>query len=528
MQKFTYPTSDLDRAKRLLRVLGSFWANTYEAKDQLRAFTAAIAEGVKQSVHNLTETVDAISRHDLPVLHTENWYPITVKKSQLNLTAANNYKFDNDNMVFDGQPVITFDAIKRINFYAAPIPENLAEVSELYDRVLFPTISLIANVDFLVDRRDKVIVFTQNPFLIPEISSTAIYENGEIVDESITLWAFKAKFDHQYLFKQFAYAVNARLKSTENAKKFLNAIFDGLLAAGAGAAVLDAALSALFDVPLAENDGETVELIELDNRGLIVATDKSVYRFAGSATPVVGVNQKLRAGDRLINAFEIVDLNRGSVPDTVTALALDSGFTSGCFYSDLIFENKELPIQVDVNHPTGFTYISFPVGGFPADVQKFFDEMHARGIMSLEIPVEEGCQPPPARTGTLANVLDLRTNPIGQPTADDLPGTINPLKFIVENVLRNNTTVVIVRISELGKNHLGLYNIRHIRQLLPPHMALIFTYIIDGKSDTVDSAEAMPENLGVFTATAPLTDSVPDVLINDRGVIVRVISGSCQ
>jgi hypothetical protein len=528
MQKFFYPASDLDRAKQLLRVLGSFWAMTYEAKDQLNAFTAAVAAGVAQTVDNVTELVDATSRRDIAIWHTENWYPLTLKKSELNLTAANNYKFDVDEFSFSSNPSVRLDAFKQEDFFAFPIPKNFVFTGQLYDRILLPSFSLLANVDFIIERADASIIFVRNPFDIAGVTTTPIYVNGEMVDETITLWAFKAKFDHERLFRQFSYAINARLKSSENSKQLLNAVFDGLLAGGATYSVLAAALSAVFDVPLSKIDGERVELIELDNRGLLIITDHNVYKFAADANPVVAVGDVLRAGDRLINAFEIISLNRGEVPEQLTALALDSGFTSGCFYSDLIFENKEVPLIVDERHPSEFTYVSFPISGFPPDINKFFDEMHARGIESLSIPVPDGCTPPPTRTGTLAHVLDRRKNPVGEPAADDLPATINPLKFIVENVLKNNTTAVIVRVPELGKNRMGMYNIRHIRQLLPPHTTVIFNYIISGQTDWIAPEDTISEFLSVFTAAEPLTDSVTDNLINDRGVTVRVISGSCQ
>lgn len=527
MQKFTYPQSDLDRAQPLLRVLGSFWANTYDARDQIKAFISAVAAGVQQNQADVLEAVDALSRHDIDVLHTENWLPITLKKSQINKTNANTYKFDDTGLLFSNLNPIAFDAFSPKDFYAFPNPKNFVTAAQLYDRVIFPTFSLIPGTDFIVDSLSDSLIFAENPFDIPGIATEQIYKDGEIIDEELTLWALKAKLDYQWLFVQFAYAINAQLTSTDNSKKLLNAIVDGLLAGGATEVVLDAALSAIFDIPLVETDNEIVELITLDNRGLIIATSTNVYRFAAEATPVVTVGQTLRAGDRLVAGFEITQFNRGEVPDSLGALALDTGYTTACLYGDLVFENRTVPLQVDENHPSGYTYVKFPLVGFPLDVQKFFDEMHARGIESLLAPVEPGCAPPKTRTGPLAHVLDRRKNPIGEPTADDLPATINPLKFIVENVLRNNAFVVTVRISALGKNQLGLYNIRHVRQLIPPYMALFFVYLLNGQTDNI-TPDLIADNPTTFTAAEPVADAVPVELVSDRGVTVRIVSGTCQ
>jgi hypothetical protein len=292
---------------------------------------------------------------------------------------------------------------------------------------------------------------------------------------------------------------------------------------------LNGVLAAIFDIPLVKEERETVEVITLDNHGLFIATDKSVYRFSAPSNPIVAVGDVVEAGDALTDAFEIIDLNRGTVPTGLAALALDSGFTAACFYSDLIFENKEVPLTVDSAHPSGYTYVSFPLSGFPADLRRFFDELHARGIESIpETPAECDKTGANKRLGTLAHILDRRPNPMDEPQAGDLPPTINPLRFLVENVLRNNTAIVRVRVSRLGKNHLGLYNIRNVRQLLPPYTALFFIYELDGQKDAIDGTDSVLARITKFKGMAPIQDAVSVNLVQDRGVMVRTVSGTCQ
>jgi hypothetical protein len=530
MQTFIYPASDLDQVKPLIASLGSFWARTYTGKDQLTSYASATAAAVAQTERNLLETVAALSRYELPIFHTENWYPLTLKKSQTNVTPANAYRFDADRLQFDTGTAIAFDGAADRDFYAFPAPADFAAAGQIFDRLVFPNLALIGGTDFIVDTADAVVIFTSNPFDIATASRRPVYDaNDNLVDEEITLWAFKASFDYSYLFQQFAYAVNINIASSENAKKLVNAIITGLLDGGASDRAVNGALSAIFDVPLVETNGEVVELVTLDNTGLVIATDKQVYRFSSAATPLVAVSDTLNAGDRLTDTFEIINLNRGVVPDTITALALDSGFTSGCYYSDLVFENKDVPLLVDHDHPSGYTYVSFQLAGFPHDIRRFFDELHARGISQIpQTPPECDKTGANKRLGTLAHILDRRIKPAGEPQIDDLPATINPLKFLVENVLRNNSGIVFVRASELGKNHLGLYNIRHIRQLLPPYAALFFIYQLSGKKDAISGLFDVNENIGKFKGLAPQQDIVPAALVHDRGVTVRTLSGTCQ
>jgi len=528
MQKFTYPQSDLDSSTALLRVLGSFWASTFAGRDQLRSYTTGIAAGAAQIQLNLLETVAALSRFEIPIFHTENWYPLVLRKSQVNLTSANNYKFDEPGLQFDSGPAVLFDTLATRDFYAFAAPAQLAGAAHIFDRVLFPTFSLIGGVDFIVDAANQIIIFTQNPFDNENIVRSPVYVDDVITDEEITLWVFKADFDYQYVFKQFAYALGIQVKSTETGKAFVNAVFDGLLAGGASAAVFEAAVSAVLDIPLSREDGEIVEVAELDGHGLIIATNKHVYRFARDATAVVTVGQVLRAGDRLVDALEIIELNRGEVPDSLPALALDQGFTAACYYSDLIFENHDVPLRVDATHPSGYTYVDFPLAGFPADVQRFFEELHMRGIAQIA-PTPPACDTTGQRkTGTLAHILDRRSNPVGEPEAADLPATINPLKFLVANVLRNHAFAAIIKVAGLGENHLGLYNIRHIRQLLPPYAGMFLLYNLAGKKAVISGEFDVQEIVTQFKGAAPLSSAVTANLVSDRGVIVRTISGTCQ
>jgi len=527
MQKYTYPNSDLDDVGALLSSLGSFWARLYEAKDQLETYGYGASQAAAQTQLNLLETVAALSRYTVPVYHTENWHPIVIKKSQLNVTPANYYRFDSDDLEFAAQPIVKFDDLAARDFFAFELPKNLKSAGQIYDRLLFPSVALTAGADFIFDDRNNALLFAVDPFTFDTVLRQPIYEGDKLVDEEITLWLFKAKFDYHYIFTQFAYAVNVQARSSENYKKLVNAIINGLLDGGASERAIDDALSAILDVPVAAG-AETVELITSDNRGLIIATDKTVYRFSKNATPTVSVGDSVLPNQPLVNAFSIVELNSGQVPEKLKALALDRGFTFGCFYGDLVFENIDTPLVVDEAHPSGYTYVKFAVSGFPHDVQQFFDEVHARGIEAAMAATAEPCDKNTRRLGTLAHLLDRRAKPDSEPVAANLPRTINPLKFLVENVLRNNTAVILINTSVMGSNHLGLHNIRHLRQLLPPHAALFFVYELSGNYDSLTGGLDVTDWPLIFKGAEPLSDSIGENYIKDRGATIKVVGGNCN
>jgi hypothetical protein len=570
-QEFVYPGSDLDRSRNLIALLGSFWARNYAGIDQIHSYVDAVGETVTQSYRNLLEVVAALSRFDVPLFHEELLVPVTLKKRELNTTVTSLSLFDRGATTIDG--TLVFDRPLQDEFFAFPLPDNLVDVAHFFSRIAFPGAALAKNIDFIIDTERKAIIFAANPFENPAFSKR-LYESVDGTDEEITLWGFCGRYDYNYVFEQFAYAVSLQLKTSQGAKDLMNAITTGLLDAGASVKTLDAALTAICGIPVTVDPRETVEVVRYDNHGLFIATDKNVYRFSYRAEPLVVIGQSLLAGSYLVRGFDVSEFYTGNnyipvdntqqiicqsvnatilettenadlttesdddivlnlesqtcrrVRQDIAALALDSGFLSACFYGDLVFENRDIPLEIDTNHPSGFTYVKFGLGGLPADVEHFFNELHHRG-MQYALQPPDLCHPR-RRQGTLAQILDRRAQPDTQPTTDHLPRTINPLKFLVENVLRNNVFVVRIFIPALGQNHLGLYNIRHLRQLIPPQTAMIVVFELVVDLDTIKAEDRITGNVTTFTGMNPLKDTVPVTLLRDIGATAHLISGTCQ
>jgi hypothetical protein len=621
--EYVYPGSDLDRSKVLISLLGSFWSRTYTGIDQIHSHVDATAYTVAQSHRNLLETVAALSRYDVPLFHEETIAPVAIRRSQLNSAATNTTRFDRTAEKIDAG--LQFDKPMQGELFSFPLPASFRGATALLNKITYPTVALLENIDFSVDLSRNALVFTSNPFDNAGFFRRVV-ANGSETDEEITLWAFYGKFDYEYVFRQFAYAVGIKLRTSQNYKDLTNAIFSSFVDGGASAKNLDLAIAAICGIPVVIDPQETVEVVEYDATGLLVVTDKNVYKFHEDAEPAVSAGMLVRAGDPLVRAFEINEFFVGgtylkdiddpidrptttkllttnfyetltaedSIDDLVVsappscpvkkdlmALALDNNFLSTCFYGDLVFENKVVPLIVDTEHPSGYTFVRFAVGGYPADVDRFFQEIHARGVESAEtnrttcflhpneyrtfldlpetglvdkiyktlddnryydwIPVDPRPEsgptgryeqitqlPPFKKLGTLAHLLDKRRQPDGEPTEKNLPKEINPLLFIIENVLRNNVFVVRINVSALGQNRLGLYNIRHLRQVVPPQTAMIVVFELAAKSDKIDADEYVPDALTTFTGIEPQLDVVNETHVKDLGVLINRISGTCQ
>lgn len=573
-QTFTYPGSDLDRGRSLMAVLGSFWARTYTAKDQVLSYVESSAVLSAQTFRNLLETVWAVSRYDVPVFHKEYWTPLVLKRSDIEKGTISNYEFGAGGHAFDDYGAF-FDVNLGANFFYFPAPAKLVRVGQLFNKILFPTAALTENVDYIVDARRGAIIFAANPFDNPALIRKTTTTDGQ-PDEEMLLWGFSGQFDYEMIFNQFAYALGIRLNSSQNYKDLTNAIINALINGGATVRDLDLALSAITGVPVVLEDRERVEAVAYDNYGLFVATDKNVYRFADHAEPIVNIGQLVRGGEQLVRGFEIDELFVGNsyagVPDDgavvccappsgllvtndysglvtenevdiilnpndqicvtpkkpISALAIGEGYLATCFYGDLVFENKEVPLEVNTAHETGFTYLSFALGGIPADVTQFFDELHDRGVTEALKPRPDCQTTDGSPKFTLAHYLDRRKNRGTEPQAVHLPATINPMRFLVENVLRNNVFLVRITLPALGKNRLGLYNVRHLRQLLPPHTAMIVIFELQPGIDVIKAPERVNEAIAFFTGAEPLADTIDTDLVRDAGVTLRLISGTCQ
>jgi hypothetical protein len=209
----------------------------------------------------------------------------------------------------------------------------------------------------------------------------------------------------------------------------------------------------------------------------------------------------------------------------------------------LIFLNKSVPLVVDAAHPSGYTKVSFQLGGLPQDVTRFFDELHNRGVAAAQMPVDQ-CAPGdvyytlddtscdnavrvPKRRGTLAHILDKRVDRVGEPTASSLPATINPLEFLVQYVFRGNGCAVKVQTSRIGNDAVGLFNVKLLQKLVPPHVALFLILEMTAPPDFVTTSRVNVDNVTIIPGMEPGVTAIATDLVQVTSVKLRAVSGRC-
>jgi len=539
MSTYTYPASDYDRPRNLLAVLGSLWAETYMGAYQPQTHVEAKGQVENQSLLDLMEVIDSAARRTVPIFHKDNWYALRLLASERNTAKTALARYDDGQVTYDDGS--RYDVPQDVLTHAWPAPDKLVDVQLVMNRFTEPSLIWNDGIDYTINQDG--IVFLQNPFDDPRVAKRTIYEDGIAVDEEALLWLFRGDFDWENIYYQYGYVLNMRLQSSKTFRDLMNAVFDALVG-GMTARQIQYAFAALTGVPLVLEPTEVIEDISRDNNHRLIITDQHVYKFAEDVLPIVEIGDTVHAGDPLVDALQIWEFNRGFVPPDLRALAMGRGFLATCYYGDLVFENRDVPLEVveAEDDPTGYTRVSFGLGGFPLDVEKFFDEIHERGVAYSELPIDP-CEEVPTifvpgdecngvpdqhiRIGTLAHVLDQRPEKVGEPTAAALPSHINPLRFLIQNILRNNAYLIRVKTRGLGRDALGLYNARYLHKVVPPHTAMILLYELSPETDSI-AVDQITESMTTFQGMGPLTDTIDDSLIREPRFGIRVISGTCQ
>ncbi len=514
----TFPFSTSQNADRLLALLGSFWSSTFTNAQQVRSLTHAVAQRDVQHYLDILDLVASVSRFKVPVFHVENWRLLTLRESERNRTPADFPRYGVGGLTYGESSGLSYGDASPGDLYRWPLPAGgLVGARTILNRITQSSVVLTGGVDFAV--ADGAISFRDDPFDNADVLVQDVLSGGAVVDREALLWVWRGEYDWETVYRQFGYAVGLRAASSAGYKELVNAVFDGLVE-GTSVRAVQQVWSSLCDVPLVKEEEETVEQLVDTADAACVVTDRHVYKFHPDAQLTVAVGDVLRAGATMSDTLRFYEFNRGQLPDELTALALGRGLLAAGYFGDLVFENRSVPLVVNED-VDGYTRVSFELGGLATDVDKFWDDVHAAGVAAGQ---------------TLAMLMDQRAEDSRdtQPTALALPANVNPLGFLLGNVLRNNAYAVVVRPTTFGPNALDVARQVILRKLIPPHTVGIVVVELDGLADGVIMSAGGTETDAGYSETVVLTPTLtaPDAVngttdISER-VWLRQLRGKCE
>jgi hypothetical protein len=327
---------------------------------------------------------------------------------------------------------LTVRRMEGTEFVSCKAPAKLAALPMITDRIVNPETVWLHNIDFTLEGGE--IKFRNDPFKLVEDQKPIYDEHGHILGEEITLWLVAADYDERYLCNHWGVIMDLLAPSSEEYRTLINLVYGALLG-GTTSKHIEHIVATLNGIALAKGN-ETILEIGTDDKGLFVASDRHVYR-ANGAKPIVDVGTKVKNGDPLFDNFRIYhptdDVPEAALPElTIPKNFLDQ------ITCDLTFPNKEVPLhRKDV-----FAY--FDVGGEKSAVENF------QAVLGL-------CSLPDGR-----RLIDL-LGPME---------TINPCKFVRQNVLRN-CLLFVIRAAKTPPSLAGINQEKLLRTLVPPHETLL-------------------------------------------------------
>ena len=492
---FQFPKDDLDTPSKATSLVGGYWIEVYEGKDQIYDLVASRNTLWQQSRDSWDEVYRTKARELIDPLSRKNWlyYPILKSKGT---TLKNN--FGGGRSYGDS----AFNYGKSVG-YVWDLPEGVVEVSQIYNRLSEPSLSFIEGIDFVIDRKLKKIVFNEDPFERSEFAKTVVNNKDGTSDTQLAMWMFGAKYDKSSIQSIYGEPIGVSGPSTEGYKEFVNDIYDSMIQ-GMSCGKLGHMLGAALELPVSEG-AETVERIH-DSIRKVIITNKNVYFLPGTASAIVSVDEKVIEGQSLSDSLTITELKRNCSLSDISAINLTKGFISNEFMYDLGFINSNVELIVKENLDDK-TEATFYVGGHPFDVERFWELVKENGLSYGK---------------TLAEGLDKRVEKVGQPTKQDLPSTINPLRFLVDEMIPGGFTLITIKVEPISTE---IPKLSLIPELVSLGNGLFFIFEAPLAIDSDFNVQSTSEDQYTAAETIEAYDTA--YLLNSA-VTIKSISSSCS
>ena len=443
----------------------------------------------------------SLSRQQLTLYQRQWWKMLVFKQSELGGVEEARIQYGQSGLVYGGGS--RYGDLDGEDQYRYPLDAEIVGAPLLVNRRSGSTAVLVRGIDY--ELYPGYISFKVDPFADERLTTREVYEDGDLADYEVAVWAFAGDLDKDHVWDHAGYVVGWRYATSQAYKDYVNAAWD-MHSWGPTTLSLRKVIAGALGVPLAAGD-ETVERIfETDH--LFIITDRQVYRYELGSNATVAEGDTIKEGDTLTDALQFTELF-GNVQDLddYEGIVLSDAMLKDDYLGSLYFVNDDETLTYVGVDDDGYAEVQFPVSGFPLDITTFWETVHARGK---------------AQGITLAHMLDTRENGNGEPLAYHLPNTVNPMEIITE-LIGANFMLVKVRTAVTDDDAPGIHALGVMRELLPPGMGVIFYVELEADQDTYES-EDVSDGVITFEYALNAPTTILDVY-DATGVLYIMVDG---
>jgi hypothetical protein len=447
--------------------LGTFWQAYLADRDLLRTHQWGKLQLHADAYLRSVELAAANSIEQVTPFCARQWRLIRLLESELNQD-PNKIRFGSGHTFGDG----TLYGQLQAQSYVWVVPSDVKSIGLLVDHVVAPQHVFDAS-NCAFDPVRGELRFAANPFTFLPV--LPVYDGaGTLIDRQVLLWARNVGEDKETPYLRYGAILGIQGKSSADYVAILRSCWH-MLVLGPSVAEFAKGLLGSVGLPWVQG-GETVERIASDSAGQAVITDKSVYRVHSGATILVSVGDQLTEGDFLVDTVQVLEFGTGEAHDYSSLLGLAAGpeLVTGV-QGPVVFPNVETTWEVQ-----GTGDVQFTLYGDPRDTSGFWEAVHATGV---------------AQGQTLAQLLGIN--------APGIVRAVNPLKFVVENILGANLLVVSVKPEHFLAFEPGF--LTRVQRMLPAGTLLLIQTILQPRADSLDLG-SFPATATAYAATEVLTD----------------------
>ena len=495
------------RGQAILSILGTVWTEIHTSRALFQMYGRGLGEFLAQRYFNFLSALASLSRTTVPLHRRTTWKRVEIRQSSI---LTGDYA-----MLRHGQEGIVFapeDLAQTAWTYGGrgnqptcgvaldTIDATLAHVAVLQDRPLEPTITLSGGTDFWVS--DGHLVFRTDPFALegmPVIEETDA--QGTVTDRVLGLWGYESLLDRRDIAERFGMLLDIDGASTPSLRRLINAALD-MVCSGPSAYNLHRMLCAMAGVRCSEHEQETVQEILTTATQLVITTDLDAYAFDASAQATVTVGQVIRRGHLLADTVRVLR--------SADELMEMEGVTVAKMFGRPLDHPITLPnvhVPLVVSGTDGRTKVTAELLGSASVIRRYWNDVHAAGI---------------ANGTTLAEAMDIRDEPATQPTASDLPKTINPLALFVEEC-RGNLVIARLKYAGFTSQACPQHVPALLKKLLPPRLGCLVLVEQTLDQDYIELG-SQPEELAAHEG---VTFSEDVVGLTDSGPTAWIVGEPC-